>query len=86
MNVEKRLDQIVELLAVLVGRQTERDWYTTAQFARLIGRAEFSVREMCRLGRIRAEKKLSGRGSSLQWVISHKEMQRFQREGLLPKK
>ena len=86
MNVEKRLDQIVELLAVLVGLQTGRDWYTTAQFARLVGKAEFTVREWCRLGRLKAEKRISGRGAHPAWVISHTERLRHQREGLLPRR
>jgi Helix-turn-helix domain len=71
---------------VLVERQQVRDWYTTAQFARLVGKAEFTVREWARLGRIKAEKRRSGRGAFAAWVISHQELQRYQREGLLPDK
>jgi predicted site-specific integrase-resolvase len=84
MTVEERLEKIEELLSVLVERQTVRDWYTTAQFARLVGKAEFTVREWCRLGRLKAEKRMSGRGAYPAWVISHTEMLRHQREGLLP--
>ena len=41
--------------------------------------------EYCRLGRNRAEKKkASGRGKHASWVISHDELLRFQRDGLLP--
>ena len=85
MTVEDRLEKIENLLVALVERQQIREWYTTEQVARLIGRAEFTVREMCRLGRIRAEKKLSGRGAHFQWVVSHDELLRYQREGLLPR-
>ena len=35
-------------------------------------------------GRIRGEKKGSGRGRYQSWVISHAELLRVQREGLLP--
>ena len=31
-----------------------------------------------------AEKRMSGRGAYASWVISHAEVQRYEREGLLP--
>jgi hypothetical protein len=49
-----------------------------------VGKAPFTVREWCRLDRIKAEKRRSGRGAYPQWVISHTELERYQREGLLP--
>jgi hypothetical protein len=52
--------------------------------ARLLGKAEFTVREWCLLGRIRAEKRQSGRGAFPAWVIAHEELLRYQKEGLLP--
>ena len=64
--------------------QAVRDYYDTAQFAALVGRSEFTVREWCRHGRLKAEKRLSGRGAIPSWSISHSEFQRYQREGLLP--
>ncbi len=79
-TLEQRLDRIEELLLVLVEKQTVREWYTTEQVAQLTGKAEFTVREWCRGGRLKAQKKL-GRGA---WVISHTELLRYQREGLLP--
>ncbi len=84
MTVEERLAKIEELLIVLVERQTVKEWYTTQEVSRLVGKAEFTVREWCRLGRIHAEKHHSGRGSFPAWVISNTELLRFQREGLLP--
>ena len=80
----ERLDRIEASLATLVERQTVKDWYTTEEAAKILGKAEFTVREWCRLGRINAEKKASGRGKYQAWVISHEELQRIQREGLLP--
>lgn len=62
------------MLAVLVERQQVRDWYTTEQFAEVVGKAEFTVREWARLGRIMAEKRKSGRGPFASWVISHQEL------------
>jgi predicted site-specific integrase-resolvase len=77
------LEWIEEMLAVQVERQQVRDWYATEQFAEVVGKAEFTVREWARLGRIRAEKGKSGRGPFASWVISHQELVRYQREGLI---
>lgn len=79
-------ERITELRDLLITQRTVKDWYTTADVAELLGRAEFTVREWCRLGRIRAQKRQSGRGRYPSWVIGHDELQRFQREGLLPLK
>ncbi len=84
MTIEERLEKIEAKLDVLVERQTVKDWYSTAEFAQLVDKAEFTVREWARLGRIRAEKKTSGRGPHASWVISHAELLRYRREGLLP--
>ncbi len=82
--VLQRLEKIEAQLAVLIEQQTIRDWYTTEELARVVGKAEFTVREWCRAGRIKAEKRMSGRGAFAAWVISHAELLRYQREGLLP--
>lgn len=81
--IEERLERIESLLALLVERQQVREWYTTQEFARAIGKAEFTIREYCRLGRLHASKRQSGRGAHPQWVLSHAELERYQREGLL---
>jgi hypothetical protein len=83
MTVEARLENIEFLLATLVERQQVREWYTTEEFARAVGKAEFTIREYCRLARLHAEKRQSGRGAHPQWVLSHEELQRYRREGLL---
>jgi hypothetical protein len=77
------LIRIEELLSVLVDRQTLKDYYTIDEFAKLVGRRPFTVREWARLGRIHAEKRQSGRGAHPGWVISHAELQRFEKNGLL---
>jgi hypothetical protein len=84
MTIEDRLDRIETLLTRLVDRETVKDWYTTDEVARIVNKAEFTVREWCRHGRVRAEKRMSGRGAFPAWVISHQELVRYQREGLLP--
>jgi hypothetical protein len=78
-----RLDRIERMLAALVERQAAKEWYTTEEFARVVGKAEFTVREWCRLGRIRAQKRRSGRGAFPSWVVAHDELLRYQRDGLL---
>jgi len=83
MTLEERLEKIEAMLVVLVERHQVREWYSVDEFARTVGRAEFTCREWCRTGRIKAEKKQSGRGAHASWVISHEELQRYQREGLL---
>ena len=80
----ERLQKIESTLAVLASQQSVKEWYSTDEFAKLVGKAEFTVREWCRHGRVKAEKRLSGRGGSPAWVISHEELLRYQREGLLP--
>ena len=82
---ETQLDRIERLLAALVARGQPRAWYSVAEFARLVGRSEFTVREWCRLARIDARKTTSGRGAHAAWAISHEEFERFQCEGLRPR-
>jgi predicted site-specific integrase-resolvase len=84
LELNERLTRIEAMLAALMEGQRVRDWYAVDEFARIVGCSEFTVREWCRRGRIHAEKKNSGRGKFLGWSISHEELLRYQREGLLP--
>jgi len=84
LSIDDRLEKIEGMLAVLVERQQVREWYSVEEFARIVERSEFTCREWCRHGRIRAEKKESGRGAYASWAISHGELLRYQREGLQP--
>lgn len=79
-----RLQNIEDALAILVEQRTVKEWYTTAEVAKLLGKAEFTVREWCRLARVSASKKTCGRGSASEWIISHEELTRIRNEGLLP--
>ncbi|MBL8793138.1 MAG: helix-turn-helix domain-containing protein [Planctomycetia bacterium] len=83
-ELEYRLEQLDAKITQLLQQRTIKDWYTTDEVAQLVKKAEFTVREWCRNGRVRAEKKGSGRGRYQSWVISHAEVQRIQKEGLLP--
>jgi hypothetical protein len=84
MNIDERLDRIEAMLSALVERQQVKDYYEVEEFARLVGKAPFTVREYARLGRIHGLKRRSGRGAHGSWVFSHDELLRYQREGLLP--
>ena len=79
-----RLVRIEQTLDLLVQQRTVKDWYSTAEVAQLLGKAEFTVREWCRLGRSRAKKKACGRGVASEWIIAHDELTRIRNEGLLP--
>jgi transposase len=80
----QRLENIETLLQRIVRDRTIKECYSTAEVAEILGKAEFTVREWCRLGRIWAEKRPCGRGNSKEWMISHEELTRIQNEGLLP--
>ncbi len=83
-SVEEKLDRIERLLCSLLQRQEPRQWYSVGECAGIVCRSEFTCREWCRKGRIAAFKKGSGRGAHFAWAISHDELIRYQREGLLP--
>ena len=84
MTTDERLDRIEELLLTLVKQKTVKDFYSTAEFADIAGKAEWSIREYCRTGRLHALKRQTGRGRSLEWMLSHEELIRYQNHGLLP--
>jgi len=83
-EITSRLERIEAILAALVERQAVKDFYEVEEFARLVGKAPFTVREWARLGRVRGQKRQSGRGAHASWVFSHDELIRYQRDGLLP--
>ena len=76
--------ELKEMLQVILKQRTVKDWYSTAEVAQLLGKAEFTVREWCRLARVNARKRACGRGQTQEWVISHTELERIRNEGLLP--
>jgi hypothetical protein len=83
-HLAERLEKIETQLALLSQKQAIKEWYSTAEVAQILERAEFTVREWCRLGRVNASKRECGRGESKEWIISHPELERIKNEGLLP--
>jgi transposase len=82
--VLERLAQIEAMLHTLIREKTIKDWYSTAEVATILGKSDYTVREWCRLGRVKATKKAHARGAHPEWLISHEELQRLRNVGLLP--
>jgi hypothetical protein len=76
--------RVAELHELLLTWGAGRDWLTTADVAKLVGGEEFTVREWCRPGRLRAAKKGSGRGTHAAWAVSREELARYRCDSLLP--
>ncbi len=81
MEMLARLEQRIESL---LQRNVSKAYYTVDEFASLVGRRPFTVRQWCNLGRIYAERSMTHTGPSQRWAISHEEYLRFQRHGLFP--
>lgn len=84
-DIVTRLDRIEAMLKALLDRETAKEFYEIDEFARLVGKAPYTVREWARRGRIKAGKRQSGRGASCAWAICHAELLRYRKDGLLPK-
>ncbi len=79
-----RLDRIEAVLRSLAEQRASKDWYSVDEAAAILGKARYTVREWCRLGRIQARKHDHARGPHPEWVIAHGELARVQAEGLRP--
>lgn len=75
-RIERKQDEILETLRE---QGKAREWYTVAEFADLVGKSSFTVRQWANLGRIYAEALPNGR----EWRVSHAELERFRKDGLL---
>lgn len=83
-QIGDRLAALESAVSILASQRTVKEWYTTHDIAAMFDKAEYTVREWCRLGRINAVKIPSLRGGEQEWRISHAEVVRYQNEGLLP--
>ena len=81
-DIAIRLERIETLLSELIQQKPQKEWYSTTDLAEITGRAEFTVREWCRLGRISAEKEANGR--KREWRICCEEVQRILNHGPRP--
>lgn len=78
-----RLTRIEESLDSLTRQRLTKEWYSTREVARLLGRSHYTVRCWALEGRVTASKR-GGRGKHGTWWISREEVERIQNEGLLP--
>jgi hypothetical protein len=84
-QVLEELQEIRKKVDALARQEPGREWYTIAEVAEILGLARYTVRENCRLGRIRAKKKRCGRGKGGgEWLVSLAELTRLKNEGYLP--
>lgn len=87
-DVEKHVEKIEHRLGNFTTNETHlakpREFYSVLEFAELVGKSEYTVREWCRLNRINAEKTASGHGDSKAWKIPADELNRYLDHGLLP--
>lgn len=77
--IEQKLDELRDSRPA-----SQQEYYSTSELAKLLRKADWTVREWCRLGRIHADKRASGRGCAKEWMVSHQELERIRNEGLLP--
>jgi Helix-turn-helix domain len=77
-----KLQRIEDAIGQLLRQKTAKEWYTTAEVAGIVGKSDYTVREYCRKGQIKAEKAPNGRG----WLVSHVELERLRNYGPLPER
>jgi hypothetical protein len=87
-EIDARLERIeadvAQILDAVGDRRPRKRWYTTGEIGRILGRDPYTVRQWCRLGRVRATKRACGRGHAKEWTIDSVELERIANEGLLP--
>jgi response regulator of citrate/malate metabolism len=83
-SIHELKKDIQKLTQIVTANQVpmKKEYYSVKEVAKIIERAEFTVREYCNRKRIIAEKKDSGRGSSNEWKISYEELNHYLNHGL----
>jgi excisionase family DNA binding protein len=62
----------------------DRESYSTDEAAQLLDRSRYTIREACRLGRIKATRAKDRRGGVGEWRIAREEIRRILDDGLPP--
>lgn len=83
-DLMRRVRRLEAQLAALSESPTLAKSYSVAEFSAEVRRSRETVREWARLGRVLAERRMTGCGPYREWVISHAELLRYRQEGLLP--
>ena len=82
-SAEQAIGEIKQLMLKFFGER-QQSHFSTAQFGKIVGLSDWMVRQYCNLGRICATKTHTACGRHFRWSISKIELDRFQKEGLLP--
>jgi hypothetical protein len=80
-QILERLDRLEQAQSLSV----VKEGYTTQEAAERLKRAEFTVRQWCNKGQVRA-RKVRGRGRKGEWRIAHDELIRVQADGPSPER
>ena len=87
LSIEERVGRVETMMTEVhqIAKNTTpvKEWYSVKEVAEILGKAEFTVREWCRLGRVNAAKRDCGRGLMKEWILSYEELSRIQNQGLL---
>lgn len=78
------LSVLAEIRLSTPAREMRKEAYSVEEVAEILGKAPYTVREWCRLGRINARKRPCGRGNCVEWEVTLEELERIRRHGLLP--
>jgi hypothetical protein len=81
-RILRRLMALERQVRRLADGQT-REHFTVAEAAAYLGRAEWTVRQWCNVGRCQATKRHC-RGGKREWVLTAAEVERLKAEGPLP--
>jgi hypothetical protein len=80
----EKVARIEAAISLLVQQHTVKEQYSVEEAAAILRRRPYTIREHCRLGRIRATKRDSGRGEFGEWAISREELEHVMAHGVRP--
>lgn len=87
IHIDELSEQIARLTAMLEDmrdRKPTKEFYGVAEVAEIVGRSPYQIREWCKSGRIKAQKRACGHGPHKEWAIPHDELTSYQSLGLRP--